>query len=326
MRTAFAAAVFAVLLAAGPSLAGVGFQYLTIEDPGHAPLEVGIWYPTDASPTGPIPRVSDIPVAYGAPVKGDHLPLILMSHGHGGAFAGHADTAIALAEAGYVAVAVTHTGDNWRDTSAALAIWERPRHLKVLDAYMLEHWPDHALIDSNRVGAFGFSAGGFTVLAAAGGEPDLGALAGHCREHPDFYDCKLIAQAGGKPLPTDIVWVHDAHIRAVVTAAPALGFAFGRQGLAKVTQPVQLWRAEDDQILPHPYYAEAVRLNLPAQPEAHVVPKAGHYDFLQPCNAEFASNAPEICTSAPGFSRVAFHAEFNRAIVAFFDRTLKGAR
>jgi predicted dienelactone hydrolase len=83
-----------------------------------------------------------------------------------------------------------------------------------------------------------------------------------------------------------------------------------------------LWRASEDQVLPHPYYAEAVRLALPSPPEAHVVLGAGHYDFLAPCSAELAKKVPAICVSAPGFDRATFHLEFDRDVVAFFTRTL----
>jgi predicted dienelactone hydrolase len=109
----------------------------------------------------------------------------------------------------------------------------------------------------------------------------------------------------------------------VVSAAPALGFAFGSKGLAAVLQPVQLWRAEDDQVLPHPYYAEAVRLALPKPPETHVVANAGHYDFLKPCSVELATRVSAICTSKPDFDRAAFHERFDHDIVAFFTRTLR---
>ncbi len=81
--------------------------------------------------------------------------------------------------------------------------------------------------------------------------------------------------------------------------------------------PVQLWRAADDQVLPNPYYAEAVRADLPIAPDFHVVPAAGHYDFLSPCPAALARTVPAICTSAPGFDRTAFHMAFKRDVVAF---------
>jgi predicted dienelactone hydrolase len=185
---------------------------------------------------------------------------------------------------------------------------------------MLGAWGDHGHIDANRVGAFGFSAGGFTVLVAAGGEPDLRTITDHCKAHPAFEVCQI---AGEHPsLPTDIVWTHDPRIKAVVSAAPALGFAFDRKGLAAVRQPLQLWRAEDDEVLPHPYYTEAVRLALPEPPEMHVVADAGHYDFLPPCTAKLAARLPAICTSRPGFDRAAFHERFDHDVVAFFARTL----
>jgi predicted dienelactone hydrolase len=57
-------------------------------------------------------------VARGAPVSGDALPLVVISHGNGGGPASHADLALALANAGYVIVAPIHSGDNYADQSA----------------------------------------------------------------------------------------------------------------------------------------------------------------------------------------------------------------
>jgi predicted dienelactone hydrolase len=322
MRSTLAPAIAAALaLFAGAAQAAVGFQHFTIPDPQGQPIEVGVWYPTDATPRPERLELDSQTIALDAPVKGGRLPMVVISHGHGGSYAGHVDTAIALAEAGFVAAALTHTGDNWRDESLATAIWERPRQLKVMTDYMVAAWPEHGHVDAARIGAFGFSAGGFTVLAEAGGEPDLSRVREHCREHPAFETCQITAS---QPQRWDIkpAWTHDLRIRAVVSAAPAIGFAFGKAGLAKVRQPVQLWRAADDQVLPHPYYAEAVRLDLPTPPESHVVANAGHYDFIPPCSEALAKAVPMICKSNPGFDRAAFHAEFNRDVVGFFERTL----
>lgn len=319
------AALAVALFAAAASHAAVGFQHFTIPDPQGPPLEVGVWYPTDAVAGPTSVELFREPLANDAQVKGRRLPLVLISHGNGGSYAGHIDTAVALAEAGFVAASVTHTADNWRDQSGAARIWERPRHLKVLTDYMLETWRDHDRLDPAKVGAFGFSAGGFTVLAAAGAEPDLTKVARHCEVHPEFFDCRLVKRLSPALLgraPDGIVWTHDARIKAVVSAAPALGYAFGKEGLAKVRQPLQLWRAANDEILPHPFYAEAVRENLPVSPENHVAAGAGHYDFLAPCSPALAKVNATICASAPGFDRVAFHAAFNRDVVAFFVRTL----
>jgi predicted dienelactone hydrolase len=310
-----------------PAYPGVGYQELQMPDPAGGTMEVGIWYPVAADAPLSVTYVSAYPLqlARDAPAHGDHLPLVIMSHGNGGGFAGHWDTAIALARAGFVAAALTHAGDNWRDQSRAVQLPERPRQLKVLLDDMLTTWSGHGAIDANRVGAFGFSAGGFTVLALAGGEPDLATVAPHCAAHPAYYDCQLIQRFPGTAAAiarARPVWVHDTRIRAVVAAAPAVGFAFGKAGLASVTVPVQLWRAELDHVLPQPDYAQAVRDALPTPPEYHVVSGADHYDFLVPCNDAMRRNAPVICPSPAGFDRGAFHERFNREVVAFFVRTL----
>lgn len=283
---------------------GVIVARLSIPDGQQPAIEVGVWTPAQAAAT---PRA-----------------LVIISHGNGGDYRSHHDTAAALARAGFVVVALTHTGDNWRDQSRATDLVGRTRQLSVVIDYMTREWSARAGIDANRIGAFGFSAGGFTVLAAAGGDPDLNRLADHCRANPGFYDCRLIGQHAGTMqagasaprLP------HDARIKALAVAAPALGFTFTKDGLSKVTQPVQLWQAGADQILPAPFYVEPVREALPTPPEYRRVEGAAHFDFLPPCSLELAAAAPMICTPTPGFDRAAFHETLNREVVAFFKAQL----
>ena len=235
-----------------------------------------------------------------------------------------ATTAKALAQAGFIVAALTHTGDTYDDRSRTRRISERPGHLTPVIDYMTTAWRGHGAVDASRIGAFGFSAGGFTVLGAIGGEPDIGLLAAHCRQHPHFYDCATVGKLGAAqppPPPTPRPVSHDARIRAVVAAAPALGFAFAPAGLAKVTVPVQLWRAEWDTVLPQPYYAETVRGLLPKPPEYHLVPRADHFDFLPPCTDELARIAPDICVT--NIDRAAFHVRFNAEVVRFFQKALR---
>jgi predicted dienelactone hydrolase len=250
------------------------------------------------------------------------LPLIVMSHGTGGSFEGHYDTALALAEAGFVVAAVTHTGDNYRDQSQVGRLENRPRHIKVLIDYMLASWEHHEALDPARVGMFGFSAGGFTALVAIGGTPDMRTVAPYCAAHPDEWACRMLREHkvdlsanGARP---DVNWVHDPRIVAAVIAAPAVGYAFSSEALAAVTVPIQLWRGDSDEILPHPNYAQAIYDRLSVKPEYHVVANAGHFAFLAPCTSALAARVPEICRDPAGFDRAAFHREFNAAVVAFF--------
>jgi predicted dienelactone hydrolase len=89
-------------------------------------------------------------VAVNGPVDGQMLPLVVISHGHAGSYAVHYDTALALADAGFVVAAVTHTGDTFPDQSRVLRTWGRPAHLRRLIDYMLDEWPEHERIDAHR--------------------------------------------------------------------------------------------------------------------------------------------------------------------------------
>jgi predicted dienelactone hydrolase len=325
----FFAVVWLVLSATGAIAAEAGFQEVQIADPGNEPITIGIWYPTaEAAREQPLGTMVQS-VAPGAPIAGEHLPLVVISHGTGGWYGSHIDTALALARAGFVVAAPTHPGDNYKDQSRAAQIRRRPPQLQRVTDYMLSEWPDHARIDPERVGAFGFSAGGFTVLADIGGAPDFTRVKPHCEAHPDYFECTLVKRAGMAPpqdaaadtaAPTSI---RDPRIKAAVIAAPALGFTFSEEGLDPVTIPIQLWSAEFDHILPAPDYADAVRAKLPRPPEFHLVAKADHFDFLAPCTAELAKVAPDICQSIAGFDRAEFHQRFNAEVVRFFRETLQ---
>src|SRR5690349_6056939 len=168
----------------------VGFQLVRAPDPGGAPLTVAIWYPTTSQPL-PTTLLGLVlmDVAPNAPVSGQALPLIVISHGNGGGPGSHADTAMSLAAAGFIVAAPTHTGDNYRDESAVgSSHWliDRSRHIHATLNYMLTQWSSHDRIAPQRIGVFGFSAGALTALAVIGAEPDLSLVASHCAATPEF--------------------------------------------------------------------------------------------------------------------------------------------
>ncbi|MYN42920.1 dienelactone hydrolase [Duganella sp. FT109W] len=311
--------LLAMLLSVTLFTQAAGFQRSIVASAHGKPLTIGIWYPSKAIPKlasmGPI----SMSVAVDGAVDGRRLPLIVMSHGTGGSFLDNRDTAIALADAGFVVVAVTHTGDNYEDQSRSTFIMDRPSQISNVITHMLANWD---VLDPARIGMFGFSAGGFTTLVAIGGIADFSKISPTCRDHPRDFPCQLMAKAPTGIAMPDTRDVQDQRIKAAVVVAPALGFTFAPDGLKGVRIPVQLWRAENDVVLPHPRYAEAVRMALPQAPDLHVVPNAGHFDFLAPCSAALAKIAPAICESAPGFDRTAFHQIFDTAVVDFFGTNL----
>jgi predicted dienelactone hydrolase len=322
-KAVFAAALLAAGVIAPQALAeNAGFMALKANRPDGPPIEVGLWYPTKAAPAPMSLGSWSQTVAPGAPIAGDHLPLVVMSHGNGGFFGSHIDTAQALAEAGFIVAAPTHPGDNFRDQSRSTALSERPAVLSQVIDWVLTASPLKAAVDPARIGAFGFSAGGFTVLVAAGGAPDLSTVAGHCKASPEAFDCALLSRYPIPPEAKAAAWTHDPRIKAVVSAAPALGYAFTKEGLSRLTVPLQLWNGAEDAILPGEAYAVAVHRNLGRPHDYRLVAKAGHFDFLPPCEGAPPAHLAHLCASQPGFDRTAFHRDFNSAVTRFFTDQL----
>ena len=329
MRSVVTLAV-ALLLFASSSAAAAGFRQIDVPDPPGRPLTIGIWFPTNAQttsqPVGPFQQN----VALNASITGTKLPVVFISHGTAGSLGSHYDTAVALAQAGFVVVALTHTGDNYQDQTYAgnrIDLTDRPRQLKQVIRFVLEEWSERTHIDGERVGAFGFSLGGFTALVLAGGVPDLRRMRQLCDERPRAPECSFIEQRHGDLLGATKdppVWVHDSRIRAAVIVAPAVSYLFGADGLKQVTIPIQLWRAALDGQAPHAWNSAVVEKGLPTQPDLHTVPNADHFAFLPPCSDALRQAAPSICIDGVGFDRVSFHKQFNDEVVAFFSQTLRG--
>jgi predicted dienelactone hydrolase len=303
---------------------GAGFHFDVAKTSAGEPLELAVWYPSGGSKQTLSIGPTSMNVSPDGPIAGDALPMIVISHGTGGSSLSHFDTAIALANAGYVVVAITHKGDNYKDQSRSTDILDRPRQISRVIDYMLQGWRNRASIDAARVGMFGFSAGGFTTLINIGGIADFSKIDPNCNQFPSDFVCMLLATKGlGDGISMDQSNLTESRIRAAVIAAPALGFTFSRDGLKNVQIPLQLWRAEKDLILPHPRYTQVVYDALPVKPDYQQVSNAGHFDFLAPCSKAFAQAVPFICESAPGFDRQQFHDSFNAAVLTFFQSTLK---
>jgi predicted dienelactone hydrolase len=322
--------VLASLAAIGtPAVGTIGFRQLTIPDNAGKPISLAVWYPSETAATVESIGSFHQTVAVNGQVSGANLPLVLISHGSQGSFASHYDTALSLAQEGFVVAALTHTGDNFMDQSYAgnrVDLTDRPRQVKVVLDYLLTQWSEHAHLDSSRVGMFGFSLGGFTTIVQAGGKPDLRRLRELCSTRPTAPECLFVRQRKGDqldPVTTEPVWIHDQRVRAAVIAAPAVSYLFGPGSLKGISIPVQLWRASNDEQVPDEWNTAIIRKELPRPAEEHVVPRAGHYSFLPLCSDSLTKQAPQICTDSPDFDRAAFHRDFNKEVVAFFKKTLR---
>lgn len=301
----------------------VGFQIVRVESPS-GPVAVALWYPTADTPR-PTTFINGhlLSVARDSRVEGTGLPLVVISHGNDGSALSHVDLAMDLADAGYVVAAPTHAGDNYADRSrqgSAALFSERAGQVRAAVDYVVNGWPQRNAVDPSRVGAYGFSAGGFTVLTLAGGKPDMSVIREHCSRTPEFV-CKLLTQVGS-PLvhsPDGVgAFEADHRIRAAAVAAPGLGFTFAG-GLADVRVPVQVWHGDLDDAVPHATNGRVVEQALGVRADARTMAGATHLSFLAPCGLLKPS---ALCTDPASFDRVAAHKAMNAVVIGFFDTHL----
>lgn len=318
MKTSIAAVLFCLATAIAHA-AGIKIIHVPADANGPA-LKAMVWTPC-AEPDqevqiGPY----DLPGRRDCPTVGEKLPLVVISHGHGGAYLGHHDLAETLADAGFVVAALDHPGDTFSDMSRAgeMSVFvERPTDVKRLIDYMLSAAPDAARIDPERIGFFGFSRGGYTGLVLAGGDPDFLHADVPCID-PRAPICVQIQRG---EVPTSPL-THDARIKAFVLADPLNVFP-SAESLRNVKAPIQLWASQfgGDGVLPR--NTPALANTLPQKPEFQLVPNAAHFAFLAPCSALMRKDKPELCVDADGFDRVAFHKQLDGMALAFFEANLR---
>jgi len=297
-----------------------------VRHPDYATMPVALFYPSTSpakkmhfGPYAPVLALNGVPEF---PLKG----LILLSHGTGGSQLAHYNLAMRLAQSGYLVAAPQHPGDNWDDRSLVLSdryFAERPRQLsRLLDAVMADsHWRDQ--IPTDRIGALGHSAGGFSVLALAGGMADRQQVLRHCAS---TNDDQLFCQLGGDPdglveatTPVDFD-VLDRRVRAVFAMAP-IGVIFAPESLARIDVPVKVVTAEMDVVLTPKYHGDWLRARLP-QAEFEQVPRAGHFAFMAPSLVPLVSDAGDPGADPPGFDRETYLLRLEHQVVTFFDKNL----
>lgn len=128
-----------------------GLKRVKVPADGARPeIDVAVWSPCAAPPVEIKTRPFVLHAVRDCAVPGKNLPLIVVSHGFGGNYLGHHDTAEALADAGFIVAALNHPDDttsNEARKSDFRALVSRPHDIKRLIDYMIGHSPDSANID-----------------------------------------------------------------------------------------------------------------------------------------------------------------------------------
>jgi predicted dienelactone hydrolase len=313
--------------------AQVGWSQIDIPGtPPDAPNTiVALYYPTEAAATRVVMGPLVLNVARRAEPEPSVKGLIMISHGLGGSEIGHSRLAEALARQGYLVAALRHPGDNWQDGSLLEKTPERyfyvrPRQVShVIDALLADpEWKDRIARGARgpRIGAVGHSAGGYTVLALAGGEPDLARLARHCQDEgvQDPIFCRM-GRSVQRPAPPDQAPLKDTRVQAVVAMAP-VGAVFSAESLGRIQVPTAIYEAELDRFLVPRFHAEWIAKNMP-KAALHRVPNAWHFAFLDTPTLPIPSPDGDIGADPPGFDRAAFLAKLGGELVAFFDKAFQ---
>lgn len=299
---------------------GAGMAGLAVKDPlSGKPMVASAFYPSPIKGEKPVQMGPySVDATPNLPIAEGRFPLLLLSHGHGGSHLGHHDLATFLAQRGFVVATVEHPGDNYRDQSgfgSDTVLLGRPLQMTaLLDASLANPLLGKHINDA-RIGAMGFSAGGYTVLTLAGAKPDFSLRESYCKRHPG--DAEICGTTLRIEHP-DLKAKADPRVKAVFVMAP-LGVFFDKAGLASVKEPVFLYAAENDQVLLVDENAAHVRDCLPRPPEYRSIPKAGHYIFLAPTPA-LEKALPDLFTDPPGVDRAAIHTQIEKDALAFFTR------
>src|SRR5579871_1602146 len=316
-------------------------------------LVTTIWYPADASaeekpllfgPSGEPPLLEagtaapDAPIAR-APAK---FPLIVVSHGTGGTAQSLAWLGTALAARGYVVAAVNHPGNNRLEpyTTQGFSLWWlRARDLGVVIDAMLADRQLGSRIDTRRIGAAGFSLGGYTVMEAAGGVTSLLQFRAFCATASDDINCQAPPERAGlrdqgaaqaRNDPAYAAALNDAgksyrdpRLHAVFAMAPALGPAVTADSLRAIGIPVAIVAGEGDQVVGTKTSAGYYAAHIPHADLTVLRGPVGHYVFVDVCTAAGRQAAPSTCVDAPEVDRAASHRKTLALALAFFAENLR---
>ncbi len=281
----------------------------------------------------------------GLPMRANRR-LMVFSHGSGGAPWPMADLARSFVNAGYMVAMPEHVGDNYKDMQkAGPATWKlRPMEVfQAIDAVRLDS-RFAALVDFDRVGVYGTSAGGLTALVLAGGRWSPANFKRYCLAHmaADFPACvglatQLKGNWGDAIKLTIAGWVHrlyfgdeslyghhDPRIKAVLASAP-MAAPFDMTTLAAPRVATGLIAMGQDDWLAPAAHVRAVQAACIGCTLVLDLPAAGHGSLFSPWPPTLAQSLTPLLVDPPGFVRADLPVHYKK-MVDFFTVPLQLAQ
>lgn len=305
------------------------------DDTRNRPLVTEVWYPTDdtlkAADRFPSPFLRQYTVRNGRLPSGK-LPLVLLSHGTGGGRLTLEWLAQALAQDGFVVAAVDHWGNTYDNKIPMQFVkpWERPLDISFILTALLADPTFGPVIDTHRIGAIGFSFGGYTVLALAGAVADYPTML-HYYQTIGHKELELPEMPGLARLLVDSVSsldgtkyiLKDNRIKAFFAISPGVGPGFVKpQQMATIGAPVFIIGSQSDSIAPVRTNAANYHRLITGSGYYEFPGLTGHYVMLGEANDELKKEWPIGFVDPPSVDRHAVHLKVDSLVVAFFKQNL----
>jgi predicted dienelactone hydrolase len=314
------------------------------------PLRTAIWYPAAATATkeetifGGTPETevfTPLTVAPAADISTARrkYPLILLSHGTGGSAIQIMWLGYYLAARGYIVAAVNHHGNTGAEQQLTaqgfLLYWERAKDLTAVLDKLLGDPVFGSRIDQERIGAAGFSLGGYTVISIAGGVFSPQTFAGFCNSpqrdftcepQPEFPDAPRLFEElkNNDPVVKESLRhasdsYRDKRVKRVFAIAPALGSGFTAAGLSQIKIPVGIVIGQADLVAPLATNAQRYADLINGARLTILNGGVGHYTFLAECTRR-GQKIVDVCRDAESVDRRQVHQRVAQLAFEFFEQ------
>jgi predicted dienelactone hydrolase len=194
-------------------------------------------------------------------------PMVVISHGFGANRQFLRYLARHLASYGITVAAIEHPGSNVTAISRnsnqpnlkrllpETEFIDRPKDISFAlnELAKLDKQPGQlqGKLNTDKVTVIGHSLGGYTALALLGAEVDLPQLRQFCKDSlsigqapGDWLQCAAVS------LPERKLRLKDERVKSAIALNPLVGNLFGKNGLAKVKQPVLILTGTEDALTP----------------------------------------------------------------------------
>ncbi|WP_299247026.1 hypothetical protein [uncultured Aquimarina sp.] len=309
-----------------------------VDETRNRPLPTEIWYPTLDSLTQKESKENKkklfktIETIPNASIPNKKFPLLLISHGTGGNRFSLTWFIEKMVKEGYVVVSLDHYGNSTFNKIPREFVkwWERAIDVQFVLTSILDNHEIGTKIDISKIGGVGFSLGGYTNIALAGGYVDrtvrekeedrkMPAEFPKTDEIIDFENDSLIVSSYHLYKNQ----VKDNRIKAFFVMAPAIGFGFhSKEQTEKITAPVFIVAGKGDtntriknNALNYHNLIESSKIHLYDE-------NVGHYVFLNEPTEFGKKVAPTITIDNPNVDRKEIHKKTLELALSFFKEHL----